>query len=275
MAIVHYLSPAKTLSFSIGAELERSMTATEPRLLARSAHMLPALQELDVGALQKLMAISPALAKLNHERFQALGLPLQEDDPSCRRAVFCFDGDAYGGLDAASLSKHELGRLSLGCRILSGYYGLLRPADLIRGHRLEMGRRPKGIAAASLYAFWGADIANQLARDADDVGAEEFLSLASEEYDRAATPQLAAIDSRPAHSTRFESATPAGRKVISFEAKRARGLFARHLAMGSHETIESACETFFSEGWALEKKEPAGNPGSASKWIFLKASRKA
>lgn len=251
------------------------MQATEPRLLDKSALLLPALLAMDEEGLKELMGISDVLAKLNHARFRSLALPLAENSADCRRAIFCFNGDAYEGLDPGSLPGDALKRLSTGCRILSGYYGLLRPHDLMRAYRLEMGRRPKGIGCDSLYAFWGSEIAKALSLDADAQGAESFLSLASEEYDRAASPQLAKIDLRPIHMARFESQTEKGRKVISFEAKRARGLFARHLAMGAADGIEEACESFCSEGWRLDQKQALPGPSAPFRWIFLRTNPKA
>lgn len=275
MPILHYLSPAKSLSFAPASSLELALPATQPRLLGKSSQLLPSLLAMDEQGLKELMGISDGLAKMNHARFRSLGLPLSESSPQCRRSIFCFNGDAYEGLDPGSLSEEALTRLSSGCRILSGYYGLLRPHDLMRAYRLEMGRRPMGIGFHSLYAFWGSDIAKALSLDADAQGAESFLSLASEEYDRAASPQLALIDARPIHAARFESQTDAGRKVISFEAKRARGLFARHLAMGMAEDIEEACESFATEGWRLDKKEPLSGPSSPSRWVFLRTKSNA
>lgn len=267
MSILAYLSPAKSLRFGPPLGLECAFPATEPRLLDRSAKLAKALCRYDAAGLAKLMDLSEKLAELNVERFKQVDRPLNESDPACRRCVFLFDGDAYEGLRPETLSADALGRLGSNLRILSGYYGLLRPFDLARAYRLEMGRRPAGIGAKSLYEFWGSRLGDLLALDASEGGHSEALSLASEEYDKAARQAWSAPI--PLHRARFETAGPKGRKVVSFDAKRARGLFARHLALGGAPSMERAAESFSMEGWCLDAVGSQGLSGTRE-WVFVK-----
>ena len=220
----------------------------------------------DAKALESLMGISPKLAEINAKRFSILGADLSIGDASCRRAAFCFDGEACSAIHPESLDEHCLLRMNRGIRFISGYYGLLRPSDLMRAYRLEMGARPNGIGAKSLYVFWRGDIANLLEMDANDIGAESCLSLASEEYDKSARAQW--TSKIPLHRSRFESDTSSGRQVVSFIAKKARGLFARHLALSDHETMASAAESFRLDGWRLDKASAMGLSG-AKEWCFV------
>lgn len=268
MSVMAYLSPAKSMRFGPALGCEAALAATEPRLLAKSAALAKAMRAYDAKAIAELMEISPALAELNRLRFLDVDAPLSESDPACRRSAFLFDGDACEALQPESLDASELARLNSSVRFLSGYYGLLRPSDLMRAYRLEMGRRPAGIGAASLYAFWGSSIAGLLAADAEESGAESVLSLASDEYDKAAS--AAWSSPLPLHRSRFESRSPKGSKVVSFDAKRARGLFARHLAKSSPSCMLEAAEGFSLEGWRLDK---AGEPcaSGARLWTFAKS----
>lgn len=265
MALLAYLSPAKSLRFGESFPLESTLPATQPRFLQQSAKLAKALKAYDARGLETLMEISPKLAELNASRFHDITKPLDEAVPECRRSLFCFDGDAYEGMRPENLDARELARLANSVRFLSGYYGLLRPTDLMRAYRLEMGRKPDGIGAPSLVAFWGKRLAAALADDIVETGAAEAVCLASDEYDAAASPHW--ISAAPLHRTRFETSSAKGRKVVSFDAKRARGLFARHIAISGAETMAEAAEGFAFEGWAFESKKPSDHGGFL--WTFV------
>lgn len=267
MGVLHYISPAKSLRHGPALGHEGALPATEPLMLARSNKLARALRAYDAAGLSELMEVSEKIAALNLDRNKRLHRPPSEDDPECRRAAFCFHGDAYEALRPETLDLAGVGRMGAHLRILSGFYGLLRPGDLIRPHRLEMGRRPAGIGASSLYEFWGASISKLLAEDAQAMGAREALSLASEEYDRAASVHWSAPI--PLHRSRFETQGATARKVVSFDAKRARGLFCRHLASGAWSSVAEASEAFGMEGWRLDRAGPPGALGSRE-WTFVK-----
>lgn len=269
MPILSYLSPAKSLRFGSSLGFETALEATEPRLLACSKKLAKAMQAYDADSIGALMGISEALARQNAARFKDIDKPLTESNPECRRAVFCFNGEACCALRPEALDKASLRRLSGQTRFLSGYYGALRPMDLMRAYRLEMGQRPSGIGAKSLYEFWGDQISTLLIGDAREMGAREALSLASEEYDKAASASWSGEIAL--HRSRFETESSSGRKIISFDAKRARGLFARHLCSRDFMEVQDAAESFDLEGWRLDKAAPAELTGTRE-WIFVKKS---
>lgn len=207
------LSPAKSLDVT-----PVDLTPTAPRFPDDTARLVTRARRLTLKDLRGLMSISDDLARLGRDRWRAW------DAAAEKPAIRAFDGDTYAGLDAATLSedalRHAQGRL----RILSGLYGLLRPLDAIKPHRLEMGTRLGTRRGRDLYAFWGDRIAAQLNADAAEAGTGLLLNCASREYFRAAD--------RPALRLRVITPTfledrPGGPKVVSFAAKRARGAMAR------------------------------------------------
>lgn len=208
------LSPAKRLD-----ETPRP-AATTPRFAADADALRDVLAGYAPDALGALMGLSPKLAALNARRWrdwaEAPALP----------AMRLFAGDTYAGLDAGTLDgdarRWARGRL----RILSGLYGLLRPEDGIRPHRLEMGTRLAGPWGRDLYAFWGARVARAAEADAEAAGARVVLDCASVEYARAVLPHLRL----PVVTPVFLEDRPGGAKVVSFAAKRARGAMARFVA---------------------------------------------
>lgn len=253
MSLLAVLSPAKALRFGEPFATERALIATTPRFPEQSERLARALASLPRSGLSRLMELSAELASLNRERFLRFDPAMSESDPLCRRALFAFNGDAYEGLSPETLPPSALNWLCERTRFLSGFYGVLRPSDLMRAYRLEMGRRPPGIQAPSLYAFWGDSIARALLSDARELGAGELVNLASEEYAKAALPHLARLaPDLSIIQTRFESEAPSGWKVVSFDAKRARGLFARHLAGAGAASAVEAARSFDAEGWLFE-----------------------
>ena len=246
-----YLSPAKSLRFGLPLGEESLIKTSQPRFLEQSKVLANALRGYDVAGLEKLMEISSKLSQLNVSRFLVIDEKMSVTDSDCRASVFCFNGEAYEGLCPESLSKKELECLNKQVRVISGYYGLLRPFDLMRAYRLEMGRRPEGIGFKNLYDFWGDKISHLLNDDAKSIGATSVISLASEEYDQAVKAHWHNQSKLQLHATRFESITKKGKKVVSFDAKRARGLFVRHMAQseGKYENAEEMVKDFSLEEW--------------------------
>lgn len=260
------LSPAKSLRFD-DAPLgrEESLPWSQPRLAERSGILCQALAALSAEELMALMELSRPLAELNHSRFARLIQPASglEREPGARRALFAFHGDAYEGLEPESLAPEALQTLERRLRVLSGLYGALRPSDAILPHRLEMGRKPQGIGAKSLVAFWGDSIARALIEDARAQGASGILNLASEEYAKAALPRLSRLAPElGVVSARFESLKHGQWKVISFEAKRARGLFTRFIAQHPKLELPELCAAFDVEGWRPEGQPDFKRPGA-------------
>ncbi len=234
------LSPAKALDFDSSAP---DLAVTPPRLGEEAQALLPVLSALTPAGLKSLMGISEDLAALNVERFREFEAGIA---PS-RAAAFAFDGPAYRALDARSLTAADLGWAEHALRFLSGLYGVLRPLDAIEPHRLEMGTRLATERGKDLYAWWGPRIAEMLAQDLEaSPGQQVVVNLASREY-------WEAVQQGPLHapvvSPRFEDQDRLGNyRVISFHAKRARGLMARWIVKERVDRAD-ALAGFSAEGY--------------------------
>ncbi|MEE4252309.1 MAG: peroxide stress protein YaaA [Alcanivoracaceae bacterium] len=212
------LSPAKTLDYTSPMP---AVKTSLPRLLKQSELLNQQLREHDAKGLGQLMKVSDAIARLNVERNHAWKPAFDQD--SARPALFAFRGDVYTGLDVAGFSKVDLAEAQKRLRILSGLYGLLRPLDMMRPYRLEMGTPLRNPAGRDLYAFWGDSISQLLKQDMGKAGADTLVNLASQEYFRAVKPLvLGARIITPV----FQDEKNGKYKVISFYAKKARGLMA-------------------------------------------------
>ncbi len=213
------ISPAKRLDW-----VERTGQMTEPDFQSDAIRLAKTARNLTLGDLQKLMDISPDLAKLNRDRFRSFSDAPNGDE--VRPAALAFAGDTYQGLEAASLDNDEMHWAQDHLRILSGLYGLLRPLDAIQPYRLEMGSRLKTRRGTSLYDYWGDQIAKALNAKAEEVGTEILVNCASQEYFGAVKP--AALKLRVITPVFMED-KPQGPKIVSFFAKKARGAMARFI----------------------------------------------
>ena len=229
------LSPAKSLDFDSPLPTDRGTT---PALEDRSAVLVGRLAGRPTAELQSLMSISPALAELNADRFRDWA-PGGGD--GARPAIFAFAGDVYRGLEARTFRARDLTRAQKSLRILSGLYGVLRPLDLMRPYRLEMGTRLAGPWGEDLYDFWGDRISERLAEDlVASPGPGALVNLASNEYFSAVRPAvLGARVIAPAFLDRKDGDEP---KVISFFAKKARGAMAGWMVRERVVTIRALTE---------------------------------
>ena len=211
------ISPAKRLDWS-----QVSGKVTQPAFAAQAVELAGVARGLRAAGLERLMKLSPQLARLNAERFRDFAeAPAAE---AVRPAAFAFAGDTFAGLEVRTLSEDALRWAGGHLRILSGLYGVLRPMDAIQPYRLEMGTRLQTGHGRDLYAFWGDRIAQALNTAGTEAGADWLLNCASQEY-------FGAVD-RTALRLRvvtpvFLEDRPGGPKVISFFAKKARGAMAR------------------------------------------------
>jgi len=213
------LSPAKTLDFE--NPLPELPERTAPRFLDASAQLVERLRTQSADDLAALMKVSDRIARLNVERFAQWQPDMAGD--GARAAAFAFQGDVYGGLEIGAFDAAALQRAQQRLRILSGLYGLLRPLDRIRPYRLEMSTRLATAAGDNLYQFWGERLTRQLDADMEAAHSNVLVDLASKEYSRAVDKRyLAATTVTP----RFEDEKNGRYKVISFHAKKARGLMA-------------------------------------------------
>jgi hypothetical protein len=244
--MLYLLSPAKSLDYETPVPPRVARAATEPQFLSRSAELIEVLRQRSAAEIAALMDLSPALATLNVERYQAWSPTFTE--ANSKPAVLAFDGDVYGGLDATTLKPAELAWAQDHVAILSGLYGVLRPLDLLQAYRLEMGTRLATERGPNLYGYWGDTLAQHLndwaAADASPV----IVNLASMEYFKAV--DRAALRPRVIECV-FEEWKDGRYKVISFFAKRARGLMARH-AIRKRVATPAGLKKFDAEGYRFE-----------------------
>lgn len=248
------ISPSKTLDFqSPTADLPHS----EPALLDHSAELIAVLRQKTPAELATLMSISDKLAVLNVGRYQAWARPFTPQN--ARPALTAFKGDVYEGLDAATLDRAAFDWLQQHLRILSGLYGYLRPLDLMQAYRLEMGIRLANPRGKDLYAFWGERITDGLNQVLAADTPAELVNLASGEYFKSVrTDRIAARIVTPV----FQDWKDGNYKVISFHAKRARGLMVRWAVDRRVERADQL-KAFDSEDYHYD--DTASGPDT---WVF-------
>lgn len=245
------LSPAKSLDYDTATPRALARLATEPLFPERSTELIRLLRRLDAGQVAELMDLSESLASLNVERYAAWS-----PDPAAansKPAALAFDGDVYGGLRAPELSLADLRWAQRHVVILSGLYGVLRPLDRLQPYRLEMGTRLPNPRGADLYAFWGDTLAQHLNARAAAEASPLIVNLASQEYFRAV--DRAALEPRVIECV-FQDWKNGEYKIISFFAKRARGLMARHAIEGRVGTL-AGLKAFKAEGYAYAAEASA------------------
>jgi cytoplasmic iron level regulating protein YaaA (DUF328/UPF0246 family) len=231
--------------------------AQPPAFVDRSAELITVLRRKSAHEIAELMDLSPVLAELNAERYAAWSKSFCESNS--RPAFMAFNGDVYEGLQARSLGPAALEWAQQHVVILSGLYGALRPLDLIQPYRLEMGTRLATPRAKDLYGFWGDTLAEYLNQRLQGEAKPVVVNLASQEYFRAADRK--ALDARVIECV-FEDWKGGGYKVISFFAKRARGLMARYAATKRPKTAK-ALQRFALEGYAFDAEASEDD-----RWVF-------
>jgi cytoplasmic iron level regulating protein YaaA (DUF328/UPF0246 family) len=243
------LSPAKTLDFEspIGQP-----SHSAPLFSKDSAQLIALLRGFSPQDLSDLMTVSDKLARLNVARYMAWSS--RASVKNARPALLAFDGDVYDGLDAYSLTPDALAWAQDHLCILSGLYGVLRPLDLMQPYRLEMGTRLANAHGKDLYAFWGARISQYLNRRLRSDASAVVVNLASQEYFKAVDRKVLKA---PVVECVFQEYRSGQYKLISFMAKRARGLMARY-AIDRHLTEPDQLRAFDVEGykWSAAQSTP-------------------
>lgn len=252
------ISPAKALDES---PRSADVTFTQAEFLTQSAELMQVVKPLTPMDLSQLMHISDDLAQLNFDRNQAWCQPTENDGVS-KQAVFMFKGDVYQGLDAGSLDKKGLDYAQTHLRILSGLYGLLKPLDLMRPYRLEMGTKLANPKGKDLYAFWGESLTQMLNKTLKSAG-KPIVNLASNEYFKAIKPKL--LDT-PIVTPIFKDLKKGEYKIISFYAKKARGLMVRYAIDHQIENAEDL-KYFDYAGYKF-----APQLSSEKDWVFTRDS---
>lgn len=242
------ISPAKSLNFESQLPTKKH---TEPQFLKEANTIQKTLKKQKPKQLMDLMSISEKLADLNWERNQVWETPFTPEN--ARPAVFTFDGDVYTGLDAYAIPVEKMDDLQDKLRILSGLYGLLKPLDLMQAYRLEMGTTIKIGTKKNLYEFWKKTITKTLN---DELKKDElFLNLASNEYFKAVDTKTLKV---PVITPEFKDYKDGKLKMISFFAKKARGLMVRYILDKNAETIEDL-KSFNYDGYAFDANLSKGN----------------
>lgn len=248
------ISPAKSLNFEAPP---RALPLTTPELKDDIAELAEVTRKLRPRDLKSLMDISDNLAALNHERFQHFD-PAMEDG---MQAAIAFNGDVYAGLDARSLDKKSFDWAQNHLRILSGLYGVLRPADALQPYRLEMGVALKTKRGKTLYDFWKGRVAPALNEAAKGMKHPALVNLASQEY-------FGAVDvkalSMPLVTCHFQEEKNGKLRIISFYAKKARGLMARYAIDHRIDRAEKL-KSFDTAAYAFQP-----DLSSETDWVFAR-----
>jgi uncharacterized protein len=250
------LSPAKNLDYSPS---ELDLPRTQPRLSDDIAALAKVTAKLKRADIAKMMHLSDKLADLNWHRFQAFDPALDGDETL--QAALAFNGDVYQGLSARTLEKAEFAWAQNHVRILSGLYGVLRPLDAIAPYRLEMGTKIETRRGNNLYAFWGARISKLLTADLASANDPCVINLASKEY-------FGAIDKKALKARivtcHFKELKDGEARVLSFYAKKARGMMAR-FAIDNRITDPEGLKAFNVEGYGFDP-----NMSKKDDWVFTR-----
>ncbi len=239
------LSPAKSLDYDTPPHID---SHTIPAFVDDAAELIGGLRQLSPQQISTLMSISDPLARLNFQRYADWSTKFSPSN--AKQAVLAFNGDVYEGFDAKTLSSADLDYAQRHVRVLSGLYGVLRPLDLLQPYRLEMGTRFENARGKDLYAFWGERITHALNERLEqiDASARVLVNCASTEYFKAVKPKKLAA---PVITPVFEDWKGGRYKIISFHAKRARGLMARYV-VENRIVAPAALKDFDAEGYAFD-----------------------
>jgi cytoplasmic iron level regulating protein YaaA (DUF328/UPF0246 family) len=235
------LSPAKALDYETPPS---TPIHTQPLFVKQASELIDVLRDKSMQDIAELMSLSDPLAGLNVARYQAWKPKFTPQN--AKQAVLAFNGDVYEGLDAKTLKDKDLAWAQDHVCILSGLYGVLRPLDLMQPYRLEMGTKLATHKGKNLYQFWGAQIAQYLNQRAAEQGDNVIINLASEEYFKSVDRKT--LQPRVVACV-FEELKAGKYKVVSFMAKRARGLMVRY-AVEHRATTPEALQGFDTEGYA-------------------------
>ncbi|RBW51391.1 peroxide stress protein YaaA [Marinobacter sp. F3R11] len=249
------ISPAKTLDYESPLATE---TYTQPDFLDDACELIDQLKELEPHQISNLMSISDKLGQLNAERFQSWHTPFSP--ANARQAILAFKGDVYTGLDAESFSEQDFSFAQKHLRMLSGLYGILKPLDLMQPYRLEMGTKFENKRGKDLYAFWGDRLTqeiNRLLKNDDEV----LVNLASNEYFKSLRKKDL---ERRLITPQFKDWKNGQYKMISFYAKKARGLMCR-FAILNRITDANDLKGFDLDGYYFSEDQSDKN-----NWVFLR-----
>ncbi len=250
------ISPAKTLDID---SAPTTKTYSQPRFLKESQTLIDIAKKLSAEDISSLMKISEKLGILNYERFHDWHTPFTPDN--AKQAILTFKGDVYTGLDAKTLDEAALQWADQHLAILSGLYGLLKPLDLMQAYRLEMGTKLPNAKGNNLYDFWDDKLTEAINEQLATQKTPVLVNLASNEYYKAIQPKsIAARIVTPV----FKDEKNGNYKIISFYAKKARGLMARW-AIDNRVDDVNVLKDFDSDGYYF-----CADSSSENQWVFLR-----
>jgi len=255
------ISPAKTLDFETPPTTDRF---TQPQYLDHAQELITQLRDFTPAQIGELMHLSDKLSGLNAARFGSWNPAFTPDN--AKQALLAFKGDVYTGLQAETLSETDLDYAQQHLRMLSGLYGLLRPLDLMQPYRLEMGTKLANARGKDLYAFWGNRISEWLNEALAEQGDDVLLNLASDEYFSAV--KRPALNARVI-STEFRDQKNGQYKIISFYAKKARGMMSRFV-ISERIKHPDALKEFDVNGYRFDSAQ-----STADKFVFLRDEQDA
>lgn len=254
------ISPAKTLDFETRA---RTKKFSMPDFLDDSAVLIDQLRTLEPDQISKLMSISPKLATLNSNRYYEWTRPFNLEN--AKQALYAFKGDVYTGLDAETLDDNDVAFAQDHLRILSGLYGVLRPLDLMQPYRLEMGAQFKNVRGNNLYEFWGDTITEAINQELKKQKTDTLINLASNEYFKSIKPEK--LNAKVINPI-FKDQKNGMYKIISFFAKKARGLMSRYVIQ--HQlTSPEKIKQFDVAGYGFDEAE-----SNDTEWVFKREESK-
>jgi uncharacterized protein len=249
------ISPAKTLDFDTPPITQ---TYSQPRFLTQSKRLIDTLRKLNVADIASLMKLSDKLAGLNVARYESWHTPF--DLNNAKQAVLAFKGDVYTGLEAETLDEKQLAFAQKHLRILSGLYGVLKPLDLIQPYRLEMGTKLENAQGKDLYSFWGSEIRESLQAE-ESLQDEVLINLASNEYFKAVgAKKLTARIITPV----FKDWKNGQYKMISFYAKKARGMMSRYIIEHQIQGPDKI-KNFDTDGYRY-----SADMSKKDEWVFIR-----
>lgn len=248
------ISPAKTLDFETPALTDEF---TQPAYLRQSRQLIKQLRKFSADDLSTLMGVSSNIANLNADRFRQWKTPFKPEN--ARQALFAFKGDVYIGLDAYSMNENNIKFAQEHLRMLSGLYGLLRPLDLMQPYRLEMGTRLNTDLGDNLYQFWDNRITDAVNRELKSMDSPILINLASNEYFKSIKTKAIKGD---IVTPVFKEYHKGKYQIISFFAKKARGIMSRYIIDHELTDVESI-KDFNIEGYAFDEALSRGND-----WVF-------
>lgn len=239
------LSPAKSLDFENTPKIS---SHTKPRFLKRSEKLIQTLKQLSKKDIANLMSLSDKLSELNLNRYQNFKTPF--NTKNAKQAIYAFQGDVYQGLEADKLTEKQMEYAQEHLRILSGLYGVLRPLDLIQPYRLEMGTKLKNPKGKNLYEYWSLELTESLNKELAQQQSKTVVNLASNEYFKSVQPQsLNANIITP----QFKDYKNGEYKIISFYAKKARGMMAAYIIKNKAEALKKI-QKFDVAGYEFSKE---------------------